>query len=317
MQDKHEPHEDFVAKLEWHVKREVRQRNRIAQAPVWVNWSRARMLTAVGCLMLASMAAGGAVVAAAYEAQSNERRNQLSSNFEERLRLAETRLGALKNDLQLIQQRVSVGVASNMELLESRNKVAEAEGQLQRVQLDLEEVRITGNEPRHELSAPRAGGRDFVSQRLKIDMMVAERALALERTRLQDTKNRVELGVVDAAALEISQGRVVELEAALRTFQQKLAARDTFLGGRADATITELRALEADAEQKQRTLVPKLDLARKDAERVKARVATGIAQQTDLTLATVQQLTLELALREAELDLQLIRRRIDQHRAGK
>ena len=317
MRNAHEPDDNFVEKLEWQIGREVRRRNSVAQAPGWLRWSRAQIAGAAATLIIVSMAIGGAAVAAAYEAQNNQRRDQLTVNVEQRLRLAEQRLSTLKEELQTVQQRASVGIATNAELVEGQNRVSEAEVQVQKVQLDLEEVRVTGVEPRYDLSAPLVRGRDFASLRLKLDMTVVERALALEKARLKDAQTRFELGVTDASAVDVARIHLIELDAAQRSLLVKLEARDRFVAGKADATETELRFLEAEAEQVQRSLTPKVDLARKEAARLRARVETGVAQQVDLTMASVKRLELEMALSKADLDLMLIRGRIDKHRAGK
>src|SRR5687767_2513729 len=112
MRDRHEPNEEFVEKLEWQIGREVRQRNRAAQSPRWTTWSPAKAFAAVAGLMVISMVIGGAVVAAAYQAQSNERRDQLVTNFEQRADLARKRLAMATEQMQTAEQRHSMGLAN-------------------------------------------------------------------------------------------------------------------------------------------------------------------------------------------------------------
>src|SRR5262245_36292308 len=153
MRNTHEPEDSFVEKLEWQVGREVRRRNSLAQAPRWMTWSRARLATAAAALILVSMAIGGAAVAAAYEAQNNERKDQLASYYEQQLELAKRRLAMLSEQMTNAQQRVSVGLAGDTDLLEARGKVTEAQTEIQLHELSLAEVRATGQEPRPQLSA--------------------------------------------------------------------------------------------------------------------------------------------------------------------
>jgi len=315
MRDTHEPDNNFVEKLEWQIGREVRRRNSAAAAPGWITWSRAKFAAAAAALVLVSMAIGGAAVAAAYEAQNNERRDQLASNFEQRLTLAKQRLAMTMEQVQSTERRIAVGLASTTDLLEARIKVAEAEAQVTVTELQLAEVRLTGQAPRTELSSPSVSGRDFVSQRLRSEMTVPRMTLALEEARLQDMQKRVDVGVADTMALEAARVRLLEVQAAVHTFGRKLEIRQKFLRGEADAIETDLRVLEADAEQLKVTLVPKLALARKEVDVIAARVKVGTAQQVELAEATLRRLEHETALSKTELDLALIRAQIQKNRA--
>jgi hypothetical protein len=215
MRDIHAPSDEFVERLEWQIGREVRRRNREADAPNWTPRSRMKAILAVLVLMVASMGIGAAVVAAAYEAQGNERRDQLTSGFEQRAELARQRLAIETGELRKIEQNVSIGVASRSDVLEGRIKVADAEAQVKSIELQLEEVRMTAREPRHELNSPLVSGRDFVTSRLRIEMSVPEMAVELARVRWREAQSRFEVGMADHLAVEVSRVRVLEVEAAL------------------------------------------------------------------------------------------------------
>ena len=317
MRNTHEPSSEFVERLEWQVGREVRRRNRAAEVPPWTPRSRMKAAVAVLGLMLVSMGIGAAAVAAAYEAQGHERRDQLVSSFEQRVQLARQRLAIASEQLQGTERRVEVGTANSLEIGEGRFRVAEAEAQLKSLELQLDEVRITGREPRDEMSSPLVSGRDFVSQRLRIEMSVPETALALERARLQNAERRVQVGMADPVDVEVSRVRALEVALALDALRRKIEIRQKFLTGGADAVETELRVLESEAEQRKKTLAPKVELARKDTERISARVQIGTAQSVELAETTLKQLQLQTELSKAELDLALTRRQIEQHRAAR
>ena len=317
MRDTHEPSSEFVERLEWQIGREVRRRNRAADAPRWTSRLRMKAAVAVLGLMLVSMGIGAAVVAAAYEAQGNERRDQLAASFELRVQLARQRLAVASEQLQATERRVSIGTENKLAVAEGRFKIAEAEAQLKSIELELEEVRITGRDPRGEMSSPLMSGRDFVSQRLRIEMSVPETAVALERARLREAEMRFQVGIADATDIEVSRVRSIEVELALEAFRRKLEIRQKFLTGGVDAVETELRVLESEAEQRKKTLAPKVELARKEMERVSARVQVGTAQRVELVATTLKQLQLQTELIKADLDLALTRRQIEQHRAAR
>src|SRR5215831_18876608 len=97
MYARHEPRDEFVERLEWQVSREMRRRN----GPGGVTrWPRLKTVLAMVGLMIVSMSAGAAVVAAGYHAQDAERRTLLTSAFEKRLALAQQRVQLATEELQ-------------------------------------------------------------------------------------------------------------------------------------------------------------------------------------------------------------------------
>jgi hypothetical protein len=93
-----------------------------------------------------------------------------------------------------------------------------------------------------------------------------------------------------------------------------------FLSRKVDAAGAELRVLEAKAEQRQKTLAPKVALARNQSELAKVRVQLGTGQRVEATMAALELVVLELVVLEtemlkAELDLALVRQQIAQRPA--
>jgi outer membrane protein TolC len=317
MRKAHEPTEEFVERLQWQVSREIRRRNRALDAPRGLQTSRVRLTLAAVALMLASMGIGAAGTAAAYQAQIKERRDQLTATFDQRAALARQRLLLVTSELEATERRVAVGVANNAEVLEGRIKVAEARAQVKSIELQIEEIRITGLEPRSEISAPRVSGRDFVTERLRIEMSVPETVAALERARVKEAETRVSVGVADPTEVEAARVRVLEVEVALETLGKKIDIRQKWLSGLISVVEVELRGLEAEAEQRRKTLGPKVELARREIDRVTKRVQVGTATRVELTEATLRHLQLQTDLLKADLDLALIRRQIEQHREAR
>jgi outer membrane protein TolC len=317
MRQTHEPSDEFITSLEREITREVRRHHQPIPWPHWLPQTRMAATLALIALMVASMGIGAAAMAAGYAAQGNERKNQLTTSYEQRADLARQRLVVANDELKAAERQVSVGMAGTMGVFEGRMKVAEAEAQLKSLQLQLEEIRITGLEPRNELSAPRVAGRDFVSDRLRLDMSIPEAVLVVEHERQRNAETRFQVGMADGVDVASAQVRVVEVEAAIETFRRKLDIRQKFLAGSVDAIETELRVLEAEAEQRTKSLEPRLALARKDVERITGRVNIGAATRVELSVATLKRLQLETDLTKADLDLSLVRQRIAQHRSGR
>ena len=310
----HEPAPEFVARLESQIGSEVRRRNREARAPRWASWSTMQVAAAVAVLIVVSMAVGGAAVAAAYEVQASGRREEIASNVRQRIDLAQKKLEIAMSELKSTETRFHVGMATNHQVLEAGLALAEAKAQVDSLKLQLAEVTQTGVEPRTELLAPLVSGRDFVAERLRIAMTAPEQALAHAKQVARDVQVRVEIGTLEAIDLEASRARILELEAALNTLRKKSQIRQQFVSGKMDKIETELRVLEAEAEQALATLEPKVALARQESARIAGRVHVGTAAEVELAQARLRSLEFETALSKAQLELMVVRRRIDEHR---
>jgi outer membrane protein TolC len=310
----HEPTPEFAGRLESQIVDEMRRRNQLARSPRWAAWSPAQALAAVAAMVIVSAGMGGAAVAVAYEAQNNQVRGQLVSTWEQRADLARQRLEMATRDYESAQRRFEVGLGTTDLVLDKGVAVAEAQAEVDLIALDLEEIRASGREPRSELSAPRVAGRDFVGERLRIQRSVPEKALEVARKLEKDVRVRVEIGTIEPVALELSRSRVLDVETALETVQRKTRIREQFLAGLISGVEADLRGLEAEAEQRVRTLGPKVELARQDVARLEQRFELGLAASVEVAEARVHRLELETELSKAELDLALIRKRIQEHR---
>ena len=166
-----------------------------------------------------------------------------------------------------------------------RFKVTEAEAELKSIELDIAEIRATGREPMHTLSAPLISGRDFVTERWRVEMAVPAAALALEKMRAQAARSRFEVGMAKTMEVEAAETRVIELEAAVEVFERKIGIRQTFLKGGLPAAVAELRGLEAEADLRRTALARRIDFARRQVEDLKARINVGTANPLNLAEA--------------------------------
>ena len=320
MRDTHVPDLEFVERLESQIGADVRRRNRYADMPRWSRWlaqSPLKAAVAVTLLILMSMGVGGIVVAAAYQAQSNEQREAMKARMAQRVSLAQQRLGLANEALKTAERQASVGVEPQETALEARFKVSEAEAQLQSLQLDAAEVDATGRDPLTVVSAPLVGGRDFVSEHWKVEMRVPMAALDAEKSRLQILQRRVAVGAASNLDLEMSRTRVAELESSIQSWQTRLNIRGRFLRKDIDGPLADLYVLEAEAVQRRQTIAPRLELAQKVFKDMRARVEIGTAATLDVSQAQLKLKEIELDLLKADVDLGVIRRQIDQRRAGK
>jgi len=315
MQTTHQPRDQFVERLAGEIRAEVRRRNRAAQGPGWTRWlpqSPIKVAVAIAAIVVVSMAAGGFVVAAAYQAQTNEQRQILKANYANRVALAQQRLAIAAEALKEAQQRVSVGTGDQDAVLEARFKVIEAEAQLKLINLQLAEVEATGSEPLNAVTSPLVSGRDFVIERWQVEMSIPEAALEVEKTRLQSAQRRVAAGVASPMEVQASRTRMLEMEAAIGAMQKKVGIRQRLLKREMDAALADLRVLEVEAEQRRQTLEPRIDLARQMVKDLEAKFQTGSTDRVELMRSQLQLLEIELEIAKVNVDLANIQRQIAQ-----
>ena len=313
MQAPHTPRDGFVERLEWQISSELRRRHRTGPA-TWLPASPVKATAAIVFLVLVSMGAGGAAVAAAFQAQDKERRDLVVSSYEQRVQLAQLRLSAARLQLSEIERQVAVGVERNdsPQVQDSRLKLAEAEGLLMVGELELQEVRITGREAQDAISAPVVSGRDFVTERLQASLSVPERALISAKAQAQAMRTRWNVGMATMTDMTEAEARVLELEAAVASIRRKLEIRREFTAGRVTAPQADLRVIESEAEQRVKALEPRIALARTHIAAAQRRFDVGVTNHVELAEAKLRLSVLESELAKAQLDLALIRKKIQE-----
>ena len=304
MPNRHEPDNEFVERLREQIEMEMRRRSRFHE----IRTGR-RTLAVLG-LMLASMGVGAAGVAAAYQAADDARLALVISGLELQAELASERLALATQDMAVIQRDVDLGAKSVREAIEAQIRVAAAEAAVRSLELDLEEVRITGREPLDDLSAPLAGGRDFVSERLRIDMSAGEAGLAFEEQRLAEAERRLELGILDVTEVDLARARTAELEAAVEAIRSKIEVRGQVLSGGIGEIEAGLRALEIEAEQRLRSIEPRIRIANNELERAEQALQLGTVDEIAVSQARLRRLQAESDLVEAEIELARVRRQL-------
>ena len=310
MSNTHEPRDAFVSGLENRLRANLAQRNLTTSVPRWLPRSTRGLALATAVLVVVSMAIGGGVVAAAYQAQQNDLREMLVGTYVQRLELAERRLAIARQQLQEAEGRVSTGLETPVAVRDARLKVTEAEAEVRLVEFDLVEVRATSREPMKTVAAPLVSGRDLVSDRWRVEMSVKQGALAEAVLQTQAAKRRFDVGLANMEDVDAASARQIEIESAIQLDQQRIRIRQTFLSGAISAAAADLRVIEAETDQRRDALARRLDESRRQMNDVRARVEIGTSAPIEVTQAELRMLELHLALKKAEYDLALIRKQI-------
>lgn len=305
----HQPREAFASQLEDRLRAELRRRE-LAPRFGWMPQSRFGMAFGLALIVIVSMAVGAGAVAAAYEARLGEQRDTLVSTLQQRAAIAQKRLDLVRGQLDNAEQRIAVGLDPPQVRLDAQLKVKEAETELKLIQLDIAEIRITGQEPKHALSSPLISGRDFVIERWRAQMALPQAALDLQKQRLESARSRLDVGIGDARDLDEISMHIVELEAAVKAFERKISIRQLYLQGGMTAAVADLRGLEAETDQRRSALGQRVELSRKQIAGLRSRVEIGTADPFMVAEAELRLQELQLELTKADYDLLLIRKQL-------
>lgn len=309
MLDRHEPDKQFVDKLEWQIGGEVRRRN-CAAASAHPLWKLAR----VAALVIVSMTLGAAAMGASYQIEESWRRELIEADLEVRLELARKRLELAAEEVAAVEQRVAVGVAGAEEQAQMRMFLTDTEARVRLLELQLEEVRATGREPVGEVSSPVVRGRDFVTERLEVELGVAEQMLELVQPEVDRALRRYEIGVDDRAQVEMMRLSLAEYEQRVESLRDRLAIRADFIAGRISAVEAELMVRLSDTEGRTELARRRFELVQQEVDQVRQRVDMGVEERRSLRAYELQLAEAEADLRLAEVELEVLRQELARHR---
>lgn len=243
--DLHAPTPAFVAGLEEAVLRAYREADAIPMIPRapsarWRDWGRIAAVLVLG----AALGVGGQFASA--QVRDARTRSEIERSILAERELQGFRLDLAKEEVKRIDAAVRVGGMPARALMEAAREQRVSETELQRLDLDLAEVRLTNALPRNELSAPLVGGRDFVLDRLRLRAPLALREedgatrLAIEADR------RVKLGLDPPSAAIDARMRAVDAHREMQLVAMQLRLRAQFLKERlSPAEVTRLQQQEA------------------------------------------------------------------------
>lgn len=298
----HESHEmapEFRAQLEWQIASALRRESRFA-TPVAVSLRRLRAAVAV----LAVLAVGSMAVVASAQVQNAKQRDTLVEMARAEEMLVALRLDLARAAYQEAQRGFEVGTTGRESLQEAERQVRTMELRLARIRLDIEEIQSTSAAPRNDLQAPLVGKRDFVRDRLALELEAAQRALVTAEQGLRDAQVRVEVGTGSRGALAEAEARLHEARGEMLRLKSMLDLRLQSLNGTIKIEDMAIATRRLELTLRRDWLVRELQAARTRVQEVRGRVDTGLSTQLELKRAEVEAL-------EREIELQKIRREIE------
>jgi hypothetical protein len=193
----HEPAPEFRNALEAEIIRALRRD--VRTGPLMLTRRRQRLRSAA--ILAAAVALGAAAGAAPAQVQDARQREQLTSVAQ-----AEQQVLLMRYDLARVayaeaHARFEVGVIGRESLAAAEAELRSMESRVARNRIDLEEIRAAAAPPRDEISAPLVGDRDFVTERLRLDLRGAQRQLTAAEVAVGEAERRHRVGAATRAAL--------------------------------------------------------------------------------------------------------------------
>ena|GEM_PF-2313852 len=301
MNGNHQPRPEFVSYLQWQVQTAMQRRDRFS-APVRQG---GMPVLRVAAIILVSVLCGAAGVLAREGIQDIKNKEILLAEVDGQIRLAELQLRLMRTRLQEGQEQHRNGLVGDEVVLAATLKCLEVESQVARLRLDREEISLTGKEPQNDLSAPLIGDRDFVTERISIDLSVAQEHASSVEKRLGRIRTLEEAGLIGAGEAEETAAESREASDHVRYLQFQLLARQRFIKG-------ELTGEEVEGEVELNEARTRLELYRSTFEILRNRYARikdlherGAVGETELMRS-------QLELLEREVEIQLLQMRLRQ-----
>ena len=290
---------EFRAHLEWQIASALRREERFA-APVGGGLTRLR--TAVA--MMAALAVGAATMAASGELQEARQRDALIEAAKSEEALMQLRIELAKAAYEDARRRFEVGTASRETVRSAEAELRAMEMRLARNRLDIEEITATAMAPRNDLQAPLVGGRDFVSERLKLDLKTAQQAMAGAEQTLQEARKRFEVGLASRAALLQGEMDLAHARMRMEELRATIDLRGRALAGdiKVEDLVSSVRRVKLTMEQQR--IQREIEFATARVEELRRLVSVGQATDLDLKRAEIEVL-------QRQIDLKLIRQEIE------
>jgi hypothetical protein len=295
MSEKYVPDETFVERLEWQLGSEYRRAALRNSAGGRIAVPRP---LAAAALLAGLLTTGVTVIKASEVIKDSWRKKIEIARAETDLRLDQVRRDAARDAAARIENQFSLGLVREDEALTAKDAVRKAELALERSLLNKAEVAASGEGPRSEIYAPVVGGRDFVGERLALDIRHAAMDGAAQERRQERLTRLIQLGLISKEELGTAQAESSVGKALLDKLRKRLELRRRFVDGHVTAEQAEIEDRLAAAEEN-------LQSARAKADDLKGRLAhleTLLAVGT-ISAAEVQDARAALGAAQAEQKL--------------
>ena len=293
------PTDEFRENLEWEVLRRHRRNARVhARRPA----SSPRLAKAAAAVIVSATIGATAGFASAQIVQNSARDSLLAAARAEAM-LAKTRFDIAKAEADDVSVKVRSGAADQESLAAASADLRDMEAARNAAGLNIEEIGASGQAPRDDLGAPLVAGRDYVKQRILLQLSATQARLNAAEATQANAERRLRAGAEDEGVVTNTRLKVIHVQGRLSVLAEQLKLRDDFLEhGTPPAQLVqrlEEAQLRADASFGQ----AELNAARARLARAEQMRALGTANDIDLLRA-------QLAVKELEVEIQRLAARL-------
>ena len=295
MNKKYEPDSRFVERLEWQLSSEYRRTDRLRAVPGKIAVPRTTVAIA---LVAGLLMTGVAVTKAADYIKDSWRKKIEIARVETDVELKKVHLESIREMASDMEMRVSNGLIREDEYQSMKLAVENAELDLHASQLNLEEVQMSGEAPRNELYAPMVSGRDFVSERL--EMEIKKMNLVLEHMGIHAKRagQLLEQDLVHGNEIDLIQAQISTQKMMIDNIRNRLDLRARFLAG-------EITALEVEIEDRMTGADRNLHMARSRVDSLQEELKRMEILESQGKVTHMEVIQLQYALDAAQAELKL------------
>ncbi len=258
--------------------------------------------------MAALLGASGVLLAQELRGTSERELHRLSA--EVHLELAQAEEQDAHDRLGDVERLHQASAASDEELARARLELSEARAERERRALDLLETQETGEPPRRDLAAPRLGDRDFVTERLRIELDLATARTVQREQAHARLEALVQAGAVSDDDRERSATDVKVAQARERAVAQRLELRRAFVAGELQRNRIEQLAMLVKVQTATQIAETRLAAARKTLQTVRALAEAGLASSRNVRELQTTVKRLEAVARLEAIRAALLKKRL-------
>jgi len=251
----------------------------------------------LAAIIVVSVALGATAGIASGQIRDSARRDSLLEAARADASLAAVRLDVAVERFVNAKRRFDAGAGDATLVANAIAELRAMEVQVTRARYNMEEITATSQPPRDDLSAPLVGSRDFVKDRINVDLFAAQQRLTAAESAYEETERRARVGAGSELATVEASAEVTRARGAMAVLAQKQALRKEFVDR--GTPVEQLTARLATAQLQQDVVVAQqeLKLAQERAARLERQREAGVVAESELIQA-------KLKVQERELELQ-------------
>jgi hypothetical protein len=295
----HRPTPEFSAYLESEVTAAFRRERRLAERPRrrHVGWLRA------AAVVLVSIALGTSAGLASAQIRDSARRDSLLEAAKAEAELAALRLGLARERMSDATRKLQVGAVGPSSVASAESELRLMEAQAMRARYNIEEITASAQPPRDDLNAPLVAGRDFVKDRLQLDLMATQQRLSAAEAAAVEAERRVRVGAAPAIVRLEAEAELTRARAAMAVLAERQKLRREFLEKRTPGDQLIRRLEESQLRQDAFVAQQMIVILREQLAELEKRRAAGAVEDLEVLQAKVN-------LQVRELEAQQVMRRL-------